>query len=335
MLFQRKVHGFMTENTQDKQKEIQFFDAFAQEYNVFSDATNERLMNRILDLMNVRPGSLVVDLGCGSGAFTNYLHKAGHIALGLDISHGIMASGRRRFPHLPFVAGDVEHLPFQSAAFDAVLLSGVIHHFPDPGRFAKEVFRVLKPGGCFVAFDPNRRNPFMYLYRDRSSPLYSSKGVTENERPVLAEEVVSTFAHVGFAVTTKYQSKMHYNYVASGIARCLLPVYNFLDSWLFEPSFMARFRPFVLTIGTKPAVGESLTLSPPGRSADGISQEALTAWPGELMELLVCPISGERLRHEGPWLVNEALQIRYPIRDGIPMLLEQARQGPNTAGKAA
>jgi SAM-dependent methyltransferase len=234
----------------------------------------------------------------------------------------------------------VEHLPFQSAAFDAVLLSGVIHHFPDPRRFAREVFRVLKPGGCFVAFDPNRRNPFMYLYRDRSSPFYSSKGVTENERPVLAEEVVSTFADVGFAVTTKYQSKMHYNYVASGLARFLLPVYNFLDSWLFEPPFMARFRPFVLTIGTKPAMGEALTRSPSPRrgterSADGASPEALAAWPRNLMDLLVCPISGERLRCEGPWLVNDALQIRYPIRDGIPMLLEQAGQGPDSAGKAA
>ncbi len=46
---------------------------------------------------------------------------------------------------------------------------------------------MLRPGGRFVAFDPNRMNPFMWLYRDRASPFYSSVGVTENERPVLAE----------------------------------------------------------------------------------------------------------------------------------------------------
>ena len=45
---------------------------------------------------------------------------------------------------------------------------------------------MLRPGGRFVAFDPNRMNPFMWLYRDRSSPFYSPVGVTQNERPVLA-----------------------------------------------------------------------------------------------------------------------------------------------------
>ena len=44
-------------------------------------------------------------------------------------------------------------------------------------------------GRPFVAFDPNRMNPFMYLYRDRSSPLYSPVGVTPNQRPVLAREI--------------------------------------------------------------------------------------------------------------------------------------------------
>ena len=46
---------------------------------------------------------------------------------------------------------------------------------------------MLKPnGGRFVAFDPNRMNPFMWLYRDRASPFYSSVGVTENDCAVLA-----------------------------------------------------------------------------------------------------------------------------------------------------
>jgi SAM-dependent methyltransferase len=40
-----------------------------------------------------------------------------------------------------------------------------VHPLPDPARCGSEVFRVLKPGGSFVAFDPNRLNPLMYLYR--------------------------------------------------------------------------------------------------------------------------------------------------------------------------
>src|ERR1700730_5565396 len=105
----------------------------------------------------------------------------------------------------------------------------------------------------FVAFDPNRMNPFMWLYRDPVSPFYSSLGVTPNERPVLAGEVAAVFQRAGFAVTTHYIAGLAYRYVASWRTRLLLPIYNLVDAQLFGLSIMERFRPFVLTAGSKPA----------------------------------------------------------------------------------
>ena len=110
---------------------------------------------------------------------------------------------------------------------------------------------MLKAGGRFVAFDPNRMNPFMWLYRDRASPFYSPLGVTENERPVLAHEVVAVFERTGFIVSSHYLSGLAYRYVASQRARLVLPVYNFIDAVVFGLSFMERLRAFVLTVGTK------------------------------------------------------------------------------------
>ena len=132
-----------------------------------------------------------------------------------------------------------------------MLLSGLVHHLPDPTRCAREVYRVLRPGGRFAAFDPNRRNPFMYLHRDRSSPFYSSKGVTENERPVLAKEIANAFATAGFQVGTEYLSGLSYRYVASPVTRVLLPVYNAIDDIIFKPKFMAPLSAFVFTFGEK------------------------------------------------------------------------------------
>ena len=94
-------------------------------------------------------------------------------------------------------------------------------------------------------------NPFMWLYRDRASPFYSPLGVTENERPVLAHEVVAVFERTGFTVSTHYLSGLAYRYVASQRARLVLPVYNFIDDVVFGMGFMERLRPFVLTVGTK------------------------------------------------------------------------------------
>ena len=132
-----------------------------------------------------------------------------------------------------------------------MLLSGLVHHFPDPRRLAAEVRRVLKRGGRFVAFDPNRANPFMWLYRDRASPFYSSVGVTENERPILAKQVAQTFSDEGFRVQTDYLAGLAYRYVASQRTRLFLPIYNFIDNFVFNLTIMTPFRPFVLTSGEK------------------------------------------------------------------------------------
>ncbi|WP_022720783.1 class I SAM-dependent methyltransferase [Rhodopseudomonas sp. B29] len=239
---------------QDKRKEIEFFDAHAADdaYDVFTPESSLRLISTCVTLAGLRPRARVADLGCGSGVFTDLLHKLGYEAVGVDISPKLVALGRSKFPAVEFFEGDVESLPFESGSFDGVLLSGLVHHFPDPTACAAEVFRILKPGGSFVAFDPNRLNPFMYLYRDRSSPFYSSVGVTENERPVIPSEIAGVFRRAGFKVQTDYISDMRYRYLASSKLRWLLPAYNAIDRMIFSPSFMKPWRSFVLTYGEKP-----------------------------------------------------------------------------------
>jgi ubiquinone/menaquinone biosynthesis C-methylase UbiE len=238
---------------QDKQKEIAFFDGHAavDAYDVFTPESNLRLVATCMQLAGLAPGARVADLGCGSGVFTDLMHRQGYRAVGLDLSPKLIALGRSKYPGVEFVEGDVEHLPFPDESLDGILLSGLVHHLPDPSRCASEVHRVLKRGGSFVAFDPNRMNPFMYLYRDRSSPFYSSVGVTENERPVLAREIASIFRRAGFAVDTDYLSNLSYRYVASSKLRWVLPVYNALDRALFAPAPMKPFRAFVITYGKK------------------------------------------------------------------------------------
>lgn len=244
----------VTDHVQDKNKEIAFFDAHAEHdsYDVFTPQANDRIIAAFVRLSGLPRGARVADLGCGSGVFTELLRRQGFQSVGIDISPKLIELGRRKYPGLELIEGDAENLPFESASLDGVLLSGLVHHFPDPRRLAGEVNRVLKSGGRFVAFDPNRMNPFMWLYRDRSSPFYSPIGVTENERPVLARRIADVFRDEGFRVQSDYLAGLGYRYVASGRARVLLPVYNFIDTTVFNLRFMSPFRPFVLTSGEKP-----------------------------------------------------------------------------------
>lgn len=238
---------------QDKQKEIDFFDSFSeQEYNVFSDKANNKIIKTVEDCGQFVKGGMIADLGCGSGVFTQLMNQRGYNAVGIDLSQTLTQYARRTTQQSYF-QGDVETLPFKSNSLDGVVLSALIHHLPNPELCFKEVLRVLKPGARMVGFDPNRLNPFMYLYRDKSSPLYSSKGVTENERPVLPKQLQASLSRVGFEqVGLTYVSGLSYRYIASKVMRKVLPIYNMIDKVAFTPSIVKKHRVFVFSYAQKP-----------------------------------------------------------------------------------
>jgi ubiquinone/menaquinone biosynthesis C-methylase UbiE len=227
-------------SSQDKEKEVVLFDQFARDnehYNVFTAASTATLVESCVRGAGWKEGAKVVDLGCGSGIFSRALADLGFSVTGVDLSSKQIDVARRDCTDVDFVVGDVECLPFEDGSYDGVLLSGLLHHLPDPSKCVDEVHRVLRPGVTFSAFDPNRRNPFMWLYRDKSSPCYSSAGETENERPILAEQLVGAFNDAGFDAASAYLS-MAYQYVASSRARSVLPIYYAVDRILFLPRFM-------------------------------------------------------------------------------------------------
>ena len=85
---------------QDKQKEIVFFDAHAanDDYNVFSQAASDKLIDAFVRLSGLDAGAKVLDLGCGSGVFTHLLAKRGFDVTGLDISPALLTIARRNNP---------------------------------------------------------------------------------------------------------------------------------------------------------------------------------------------------------------------------------------------
>ena len=57
--------------------------------------------------------------------------------------------------------------------------------------------------------------------------------------------------------------------------------------------------------------------------------EQIEELPADLMEVLRCPLTRSRLRQEGHWLVAETGGLRYPIRDGFPVLLVEEAKVPS------
>jgi SAM-dependent methyltransferase len=103
-------------------------------------------------------GARALDIGCGIGMYTLRLQDAGAKAVGTEIDWPRAVAARERW--LDVVAAVGEQLPFEDAAFDTLLLHEVLEHVRDDRQTAREIVRVLAPGGRALIFVPNRGWPF-------------------------------------------------------------------------------------------------------------------------------------------------------------------------------
>jgi SAM-dependent methyltransferase len=106
-----------------------------------------------LDLLAVKPGELILDIGCGDGALTQSIVDAGARVIGLDASEEMVEAARRK--GIDAFVADAQALGLDSQAarfgqFDAAFSNAALHWMLDPDAVACGVLSVLKPGGRFV-----------------------------------------------------------------------------------------------------------------------------------------------------------------------------------------
>lgn len=91
----------------------------------------------------------VLDVGCGSGRFTEVALKAGAQVVALDYSSAVDAcrENLKDFPNLHVVQGDIFHLPFASESFSFVYSLGVLQHTPNPEKAFFSMVPIIKRGG--------------------------------------------------------------------------------------------------------------------------------------------------------------------------------------------
>jgi SAM-dependent methyltransferase len=118
----------------------------------------ERSTPGLLEILDqsVKPGGLVVDLGCGSGILAAGLCRGGYDVLGIDISPAMIALARRRAPEASFRRGSFLRIGLPRCA--AVVSIGECLGYlfdPDNGRRAlaglfRRIYGALEPGGVLI-----------------------------------------------------------------------------------------------------------------------------------------------------------------------------------------
>lgn len=136
----------------------------------------------------------VLEIGCGQGNLTQYIHTYIHTAI--DISFGSLTHIRKFFSDIRLVAMALEQMGFKYETFDVVIGSGILHHV-DIELALCEIERVLKPDGYFVFFEPNLYFIENYLL-NKSSFFRKRSTLSQDERHFSKKCIYSKFQKYKF-----------------------------------------------------------------------------------------------------------------------------------------
>ncbi len=157
---------------------------------------------RLLLLRAALAGSRrVLDLGCRDGTLAQRLGLDPAGVVGLDID-GVALGRARREKGLSVVQADLwAGLPVRSRSVDAVLAGEFLEHCPDPWSVAREVARVLVPGGVFVGSVPNATRLKNRIRFATGRPVEIDRTHLHSFSP---SSLVSCLGEAGFDVSVRF-----------------------------------------------------------------------------------------------------------------------------------
>jgi len=143
------------------------FDTWTDKYDAWFETPTGRLVRKyesalLLELLNPLPGDSILDVGCGTGIFTEDVLCCGAKVTGVDMSFfmlekALIRAGKARFTGL---CADMNALPFPDDCFDKVYSMTAIEFADDARRVISEFNRVAKKGGCIVVTTLNSLSPW-------------------------------------------------------------------------------------------------------------------------------------------------------------------------------
>ncbi|WP_299115919.1 class I SAM-dependent methyltransferase [uncultured Winogradskyella sp.] len=113
---------------------------------------NPFLTEQLLKHLNPTKNGLYLDIGCGTGNYTNEFQKSGFTFIGIDPSIEMLQKARQRNQNIQWQIGTAENTNLTQSSIDGIIGTLTIHHWTNLSRAFSELNLVLKPNGKIVLF---------------------------------------------------------------------------------------------------------------------------------------------------------------------------------------
>lgn len=127
----------------------------------------QRRAELISESVGLAEGMRVLEIGCGTGLFTELFSKSDACILAVDISPDLLRIAKQRGLNPELV--EFREMRFEDSelqdSFDAIIGSSVLHHL-ELEIALQNIFRLLKPGGVMAFAEPNMMNPQIWAERN-------------------------------------------------------------------------------------------------------------------------------------------------------------------------
>jgi ubiquinone/menaquinone biosynthesis C-methylase UbiE len=135
---------------QKKTMEVKY-DKIGIHYNLTRKA-DKYLTEQLLIHLNAKENGLYLDIGCGTGNYTNELQKKGFQFLGIDPSIEMLKKAKFKNQQIDWRIGTAEKTNLIDNSVNGIIGSLTIHHWTDLKKGFSELYRVLKVDGRIVIF---------------------------------------------------------------------------------------------------------------------------------------------------------------------------------------
>lgn len=133
----------------DKKMVTEFYEGLAARWDA-ENPQDPQVVEKILELTDIRPGHSVLDVACGTGVMIGaYLARGAQHVVGVDVSTSMLSEAKKKFAgntKVHLIRADIQACHFDTP-FDRCVIFDALHHFPDVPQLLRRAAAAVKPGG--------------------------------------------------------------------------------------------------------------------------------------------------------------------------------------------